>query len=204
MEKLESYVEKFKGGRNKREVMEILTVDQNLTREEKCYLYYYLFPRPLLDKELPKRIEAEVLFGPANQKRGYLKPCLKEICLLLEATQTPQYSRFMMHVFHAFTDNDDYLYPISGNETRECPICGKTLLEFDSWTLRSNNGEKDPNREFLAYGSTNSGLSMCLDCLVQLKEARLIIDNLNPGFLDWTKRNNNSKSSKLSWEDLKL
>ena len=202
MEKLEYFVNQFKG-KEKRETMEAITNNAELTREEKCYLYYFLFPRPLLDRELPSRIEKEVLFGTANQRKGYLTPCLKEICLLIEACKTPQYSRFMKHVFHAFTDNDDYIYPILGEEKRECPICGKTLLEYDNWLKRCGENGKDPNREYLAFGSTDSRLSLCLDCIVQLKETRPIIDQLEPDFLDWRKRDN-SKSTKLSWEDLKL
>lgn len=202
MNNLESYVNNLRGIPEV-EFKNLMNSNSELTRDEKCYLYYYLFPRPLLDKELPSRVFA----ARGNKYTGALPlhPETKEICMLIEACNTMQYSRFMKHVFHAFTDNEDKLFPMAGKETRECPICGKKIFEIDTWTYfcdKYPEQNEQNNRQYLAFGSTDSRLSLCLDCLVQLNFARKVIDCLDPSFLDWRKKQ--SKSTKLSWEDLKL
>ena len=200
MSNLESYYNSL-SNTSEEEFKRIMNSNNDLTREEKCYLYYYLFPRPLLDKELPVRIQS--IRG--ENRKGSLSVNFKEVCALVEACNTLQYNRFMKHIFHAFTNEADKLFPISGKEERECPICGKKIFEVEVWDYLckkySEQGEEN-NKEFLAFGSTESKLSLCLDCIIQLKEARFVVDSIDPSYLDWRKRY--SKQSKLSWEDFKL
>lgn len=181
------------------EFKDIMNRDSDLTREEKCYLYYYLFPRPLLDRELPVRIN--LIRG--ENKKGSLIPSLKEICILIEACRTLQYSRFMKHVLLSFTDVNK-IFPATGEDSELCPICGKRVFKFNKWESicqKYQEKEESNNKEFLAFGSTESRLLICLDCIIQLKETKDIIDKLDPSFLDWKK--NYSKQTKLSWENLK-
>lgn len=196
MENLENYVNNL-SGISEEQFKSLMNNDNKLTREEKCYLYYYLFPKPLLDRELPSRI----LNARKDNPKGELYPVLKEVCILIEACNTLQYSKFMKHILHSFTDPLS-MFPVLGNQYTYCPICGKKIFELDIWTnLSKDYPIEQDKKEFLAFGSKNSQLSVCIDCIIQLNEVFQIINRLNPSFLDWRK---GIKSAKLSWEDFKL
>jgi len=148
-----------------------------LTSDEKNVVYFYCFPRPLADYGLPPRIQEY------RRPRGVGSngdEC--EVAFVLEACKTEQYGRFMKHLMHAF-GNPENVHPVAGTEIDTCCICGKDMLEFDIYTAQGRN---DPHA--LSYGSSDSSSNICLDCLGRLIEAMEIIEELDPSFLNWTKR----------------
>lgn len=151
----------------------------------KNLIYLYLFPRPLLDMELPYRIINQRKSN-GNQS-GYLTPNISEISLIIEAYRTQQYRRFIKHLLHSFTDPSN-IFPVNGNGQCNCNLCGKGLYEFESWSSICSRFPEDykekKNKEFLAYGSLGSNLSLCVDCIIQLTETRIILNEIEPNFLE--------------------
>lgn len=183
MNSLKFYIDRLKDC-TVREAVGLLKVDQELSIEEKNLIYLYLFPRPLLDRQLPERVQSY----RGKQSQGFLQPNLGEIGLLVEAYRTEQYKRFMKHLFHSFT-NPEHLYPVAGNGQCECALCGKNLYEEDVWNdmcTRFPGSDEKNKKEYLAYGSKNSSINLCLDCIIQLKETSILLEELEPGYLlDW-------------------
>ena len=107
MNSLKFYIDRLKDC-TVHEAVGLLKVDQELSIEEKNLIYLYLFPRPLLDRQLPERVQSY----RGKQSQGFLQPNLGEIGLLVEAYRTEQYKRFMKHLFHSFT-NPEHLYPVA-------------------------------------------------------------------------------------------
>lgn len=167
--------------------VDLLRKEDVLDIGEKRFIYMYCYPRPLRDRELPSRvIETRKNRGP-YARNGFLDPDDLETALIIEAGQTLQYGRFIKHLMHAFSDPEK-IHQISGTDVLECPICGKRLREFNIW-----DSTLDKTKEHIAYGSpTETSIVLCLDCLVQLTCAAEIMNVLDPGFLDWTKRNSNA------------
>lgn len=156
----------------------------DLNRDEKNFIYLYCYPRPLLDKELKPRVSSEHIKRGDLVNKGTLIPNTLDVTLILEAGQTTQYGRFIKHLMYAFC-NESKVIVVEGADKYECPICGKTLLGKDLWTPISDT---DKTKESLAFGSTESSVALCLDCLVQLNSAYDTVNVIDPGFLDWTKR----------------
>ena len=183
MKPFKFYIDKLKNC-EVHEAINLLRVEPDLSIEEKNLIYLYLFPRPLLDKQLPERVQA----NRGNQYQGYLQPNLGEVGLFIEAYRTEQYKRFMKHLFHSFIDPMQ-LFPIAGNGQCECALCGKNLYENEAWSemcLRFPQSGEQNKKEYLAFGSKNSNINLCLDCIVQLKEASIILEEIEPGYLlDW-------------------
>lgn len=181
MEKLKKILEKLKGD-EKDKVFNILKKDENLNTQEKFLIYSYLYPRNLLDKELPSRIKS--YRNLYNSPAGFLFPDMGESTLLVEAYRTPQYNRFLRHLYYSFTSLD-LVHPVSGNSKEKCCICDKTIHCSDSWIeackLYTPELEK---REYLCFGSNDSGLNICLPCLIQLLNSREILEVFEPGFLN--------------------
>ena len=169
------------------QIIEILRKDDKLEIEEKNLIYLYLYPRPLLDMELPRRImESRKTSG--NNGNGYLQTNLVEVALLIEAYRTEQYKRVIKHLLHTFTVPEN-IHPISGNGQCKCGLCGKNLYEFDAWTsecskFKNNPHPEESKKEYLAFGGDGSNVSLCLDCIVQLQEVNKILDSLEPGYLN--------------------
>lgn len=143
----------------------------------KNFIYLFCYPRPLLDKELPSRINNTNDFN-------------KKVLLLCEACRTEQYGRYIKHLFHAFLDNDgkNTIKIIEDLDKDDfCPLCGKKL---------DNNN---------TYGSKESTSMLCDDCLKALIITRNVIEILDPGFLDWTKRYNQNLNNKgeIDWKKLR-
>lgn len=159
---LKNYIKNLEG-KSQKEVIEALKNSTDLTDVEKNLIYIYFFPRPLLDRELPNRIMNAR--KKAGNERGWMEVNEGEISLLVEAYKTSQYGRFMRHLLHAYL-NPDIIHPVSGTERGQCPICGKTIYHYDYW---KDYADKDRDREYLAFGSDESGVELCLDCLVQLQ-----------------------------------
>lgn len=186
------------GGIDKEKALELLKKDSKLTREEKNLIYTYCYPRNLLDRELPIRFSN---YLKSQNSSGFKQVDLGSVSLIVEAYRTPQYNRFIKHLMHSFIEHSDKIAPVIGKETDECPICGKQLYENDLW-LDLINKSKLPkleldNKEFLAFGSSDSGIIMCKNCLIQLMAANEVLENLEPGYL-------NSKTGKFGWDKLKL
>lgn len=168
---------------SKEETLRLLTECNKLTSDEKNLIFLYRYPRNLMDKELPSRIIAyRQSIGLPSQ--GVLVPHLGETALLIEALRTPQYERFMKHLFIAFCDPAK-VSPVSGQEIDECPICGKKIYEHDIWNQTFQGTQEINSREFLSFGSSDSGIIMCLDCMIQLFNAFEILKNINSNFLGW-------------------
>ena len=185
LENTKKFIDYFKDKNyTKEQVLKILGERQDLTVAEKNFIYLYCFPRPLLDRELiPRVIEEHKKRGDVGN-RGSLEPNELDVTLILEAGQTEQYGRFIKHLMYAFCD-ESKIYKVYNNNVYECPICGKKLSGETLWKVVQF---QDPQKEFLAIGSKESSITMCLDCLVQLNSAREVIDYIDPGYLDWTKR----------------
>lgn len=180
------YIEYLKG-KDVSEVLRVLKTSTDIGVNEKNLIYLYLFPRPLLDMELPGRIMDER--GPGKEV-GSLVPDLRETAILLEAYQTEQYRRFMKHLLHSYLDPEN-IFPILGNGQTECGLCKKRLFEKDSWDsiCKANPGNKEIGRkEYLAFGSTGSNVNLCLDCIVQLKALGDLLNVIEPGYLNYIKR----------------
>lgn len=171
---------------NREAAIEVLKNDQILTQDEKRLILSYCYPRPLKDRELPARVSRSRKNRGPQARNGFLTPDPIETDLIIEAGRTKQYERFIKHIMHAFSD-PSHISPISGLDIVECPICGKKIREANIW-----NPTLDPTREHLAFGNPEeTGIILCLDCMIQLGAAREIMNELDPGFLDWTKRTYN-------------
>lgn len=175
------------------EALELLKGNKTLDNSEKNLIYAYCYPRQLKDYELPKRIQAY------RNSRGTgingLQDDPQEVILIVEACQTEQYGRFMKHLMHAF-GNPDKLYPVAGTEEEDCCICGKKLCEWDKW---KELFPEDSEKHNLCYGSTDSEVVLCVDCIRRLVEAIGVMNTIDPGFLDWTKR----KSVEEIWRSIR-
>lgn len=185
MNKLKFYISQFQE-MTSHEVMGILKTSEDLSTQEKNLVYLYLYPRPLLDMELPPRIMSYRGQRPA----GSLEPDLGEVALLLEAYRGEQYHRYFKHLCHSFTD-PHHLFPVAGDSQSECGLCGKNLYNLGAWQTECTKwpGSTELERkEYLAYGSDCSSICLCRDCLVQLKYTSELLEELEPGYLDWTRR----------------
>ena len=169
---------------SKDDTLKLLRDDPNLNRDEKNLVFAYCFPRQLLDRELPIRIKNY------REKSGYshLKMDPSEVALIIEAGQTEQYKRYIKHLMHSFDDTAK-VHPVTDpeghTENPECGICGCNVLFSEDWEKYK---DRDPEKEYLALGSTETGIIICKHCLVQLLTSINIMNELDPSYLDWTKR----------------
>lgn len=98
-------------------------------------------------------------------------------------------------------------------KTEKCALCGRELLYYNDWIqiINQNSTDLSPIRddimneqmreEFLAFGSKDSNIILCKHCLIQLINACQIINEIEPEFLDWTKRTTNVSNV---WDKLKI
>lgn len=168
MFKLKSIIENFANTTEENLVNE-LKANNTLTPFEKNFVYTYLFPKPLKHMEL-----LDVLGNKRGGKTsGFLAPDDTEILILLRAYRTAQYKKFILHLLHSYIENEKGTYVVNEKvENDTCAICGKKIYNFEDWNkiLESNPGHPESNnREYLMFGNDQTGLCMCLDCLVQLK-----------------------------------
>lgn len=186
MKKLKPYIDYLSAYKiSKEETLKLLKENTDLNNLEKNIIYLYLFPRPLGDRELPSRVRK--YRESINNLTGSLGEDLNEVALLIEAERTEQYRKFMHHIMIAFGDPLK-ISPVSGEDLDDCPICGKKLYELDIWNknLPENSPERE-RKEFLSFGSCESSLQICLDCLVQLNLAKEYLHEIDPDFLGWLK-----------------
>lgn len=169
------------------DAVKILEQDTSgLTQDEKDVIFRYCYPRLLGDYELPSRVMGE------RRKRkkiiGFLEPDLQETSLILEAARTPQYSRFIKHLYHAFSDPSK-ISSVNGVEKTDCPICGKTVLDYQVWQDMGEMFEKEEQemQQRLAFSSTETEIKLCKNCLIQLLNSMDIMKTLDPDFLhNWS------------------
>lgn len=173
-----NYIKKLKG-LNSNDVLETLKQASDLSSSDKNLIFLYLFPRPLKDKELPFRI-----MGVRENKKGQAEINPNEVSLIIEAGKTEQYGRFIKHLFHSFKDYNN-IFPIEGSGINNCCICGKEIYEETLWKSFSHQYGEDEinNRLHLAFGSIESDLSICLPCLLNLRQAIWIMEELDPYFI---------------------
>ena len=95
--------------------------------------------------------------------KGLLSKNPEEACILVEAYRSLQYGRFMRHLMHAFIEKPETISSVVGEGEDKCPICGKPVFY-----VGSQDKNKDPNDETLAFISSESSVCMCKACLVQL------------------------------------
>lgn len=165
-------------GKSEQEVLSILS-STSLDPIDKNLVYLYLYPRPLMDKELPSRIIAT-----RPNPDGSLTPSPIESVLILEASRTPQYGRFIKHLFHAYLDPGT-IHPIEGSDIVHCCLCGKEFYELSLWKCYSKQYGEEEVRDklFLAYGSTETNLPICIPCLLNLRRAIEIMEKIDPDYL---------------------
>lgn len=173
-----NYIEKLRG-LDSTKVLEVLSVAKDLSQSDKNLIYLYLFPRPLKDKELPYRIN-----GVREDPKGKAEINPNEVALIVEAGKTEQYSRFIKHLCYSFKDPNN-IFPIEGSNIGNCCLCGKEVYEETLWRSFSNQyGEEEiTNKLFQAYGSIESDLPICLPCLLNLRQAIMVFENVEPYFL---------------------
>lgn len=172
-------------GKEKSEVYSLLMGESSIDNQEKWLIYSYLHPRIILDKQLPGIIQ-EYRKG-YNSMSGFLFPDLGETSIIIEAYRTQQYGRFIRHLIHSFVKNPDKVSPLAGKEECNCCLCDKMIYGFDLWNeyCEKYNAESEKvNMEYLSFISTDSGLSICKNCLIQLMNSDQIIDQIEPGYLN--------------------
>ena len=186
--------------RSNEEVINSLKGSNKLNNDEKNLIYLYLFPRQLLDRELPGRI----LKNRGTNLNGFLEPNISEAGLIIEAYRTRQYGRYIKHLFHSFVEGNEQIFPVAGEEFHECGLCTKKIAEHDTWEKTCKGTIEESRKEFLAYGSSGTEITLCLDCLIQLKVAYdLLCEIEGPEFLDWRKKYEFNQQNG-GWQDFKL
>ena len=203
MKDVKPYIDYLKEtGTKKEDALKLLQGDKDLSDFEKNLIYVFCFPRPLLDMEFPKRIHD--LRSKRGSMMGYLNPDEKETLLIIEAGMTDQYGRYIKHMMYSFATDPEKVFPVIGREEHDCGICYKKVLEKDLWNEVSTPSEKE-RQETLCFGSAETDLVICKDCLIQLVCAKNVIDFIDPSFLDWRLRGKiNSKMLNCAWKNFKL
>lgn len=195
MEDIKQYIDYLKANKiSDSEAKKLLADNKTLDSNTKNLIYMYCYPRQLKDYGLPERIQQyrkSCLSGESGKKGDPV-----ETILLVEACQTEQYGRFMKHLMHAF-GNSDNVSPIAGSDSDHCCLCGKEVFGIDKWKL--DYSATDPEKHKMSFGSSESSSIICIDCLAHLIESMEIINSIDPGFLDWTKR----KSIQEAWNKIR-
>lgn len=166
MNNLKPFIDYLKNsGTTKEEALNLLLGNKKLAPEEKRLILCYCYPRPLSDYGLPARVQE---FMSTRCTTKYPE-------LIIEASETPQYGRFVRHLFHSFLSISK-VGPAGGDTEKGCSICGKTVYGTDKMDGRPESDQ--------AYTSSETSVFLCRNCLEQLIEAYSIIeDDINPGFL---------------------
>lgn len=177
-------------GKPEEQVMRALRgLGSELTPEEKNLIYVYLFPQPLLDREIIPKIQT--YRKEKKSERGFLEANLGETLILLGAYRGRQYGKYIKHLLHSFIESSDKMYVLDGQGICSCGLCDKPLWEHTAWL---NECDKNPSfgeqnrREFLAYGCPGSSQTLCTNCLIQLRnlhELLIVIEGRN--YLGWGK-----------------
>jgi hypothetical protein len=143
-------------------------------------------PRTLLDGDLQRLItEAK---GTSGILGGH-SVSLDQVQIIIEALRSKQYNGIIQTLFYTFSDD---IFPVRSNSREtKCALCGKDIMYWHEWleTVKECPGLGEfENRNFLAYGTKYSKSCICLDCLVQLRATKELLDELDPGILNYLKR----------------
>ena len=146
-------------GKSKEEIVSYLKSIEDKSLSNLVYLYY--FPRNLLDRELPSRVKRE--------------DNINHLVHLVEACKTPQYKRFMMHLFHSFLDPAK-VHPVTLEAPEESPLFGDTI--------RGESVLVGGEYQWDAWGSNDSGIVLSIREYIYLIAAANIIREAEPSFLN--------------------
>lgn len=145
----------------------------------RSWVISWLFKEPMMDGDLIERIR-ELRRGSES-----LPPKIqaKEVRAFLEAWRSPQYHRFIRHLFYSFCDPSAKVAPVRSVDPgyRNCVGCGTKLLEWREWSQICDAvpGESDL-RNHLAIGSTTSKVCLCTRCLLQVKALYGFLSEIDP------------------------
>ena len=145
-------------------------------------------PRTMLDGDLEKIInEAKGTSGIFGEQQI----SLDQIQVIIEALRTKQYHGIIQALLDTFSGTYE-IFPVRlpGRGTK-CALCNKDIMYWSEWseTVKECPGLGEfRNRNFLAYGTKSSRICVCLDCLVQLRATKELLDELDPGILNYQKR----------------
>ena len=87
---------------------------------------------------------------------------------------------------------DTKIHPVSYppgpdyKEGTECVCCGKKIWEFGKWKSLVDSNPDSPEgsrKEYLMFGSTESKVGLCINCMIQLKGLEELLRELDPDFL---------------------
>lgn len=169
-----------------RELLKSESLDQGGPLEGFCRAW--LKPRILLDGDLQRLIT--VAKGTSGILGGH-SVSWPQVQILIEALRSKQYHGDLQTFLDIFADSNG-IFPVRlpGHGTN-CAICKKEIMYWQEWqeTVKACPGLGEfENRNFLAYGTNSSRICVCLDCLIQLKATRELLDELDPGILNYQKR----------------
>lgn len=158
-ELIKGYINNLQG-KSEDEVFDRLSkLGDTLSPGEKNTIFAYLCPQNLLDGELVDLVQKKRFSSPEGLK-GTLEPSEVDIPLFMNAYRTRQYRGFIRHLLHSFIKcNKEDLYLPEDEKTYECALCGKSVVG----SLVSG-----VEQEYRAYQSTNTDITLCPDCLMQL------------------------------------
>lgn len=148
-------------------------------------------PRVMLDGDLSKYInEAKGTSGIFGEPQV----SWPQVQVFIEALRTRQYSTIMQVFLNTFSDVTVFPVRLPGRGVK-CAVCDKDIMFWQEWseTVKACPGLGEyKNRNFLAYGTKTSRMCVCLDCLIQLKATKELLDRLDPGILNYQKRTSGS------------
>lgn len=158
-ELIKGYINNLQGRTEDDIFNRLLNLGESLSPGEKNTVFAYLCPQNLRDGELVELVQKKRSSSP-NGLKGTMEPSEVDIPLFMNAYKTRQYRGFIRHLLHSFIkcDKND-LYIPEDNKTYECALCGKIV-----------SGSLIPGieQEYRAYQSTNTDITLCPDCLMQL------------------------------------
>ena len=147
---------------------ELLRKEKTLNKDEKNIIFVYCYPKPYGDMELTYRIQ------DYREKHGRNINNIGESILILEASQTEQYERFIKHLLHSFIVDTSKVVNVEEKD-KTCSLCGEKIGDIN---LPYSKG----------FSSMTSNIILCEHCLSQLFRAKEFLDVFDPSFLDWTKK----------------
>lgn len=189
LKKVTQYLELLEGKSEETVLQSLRGVGPELGSDDKNLIYTYLFPQPLLDREIIPKIQE--YRKRSLSVRGFLRPNFGEVMILLGAYRGRQYGKYMRHLLHSFIESSEKLYVVEGTGTCTCGLCNKPLWEHEAWlgecAKDMSFGEQD-RREYLAYGCPGSSQTLCVDCLIQLRTLHEILSVIEgKNYLGWGK-----------------
>lgn len=147
-------------------------------------LVYNLSTYPIFqDGELPMKIKYSRYLR--DKTIGFNDVDIPEISILASAYRSQQYKRFIKHLVFSFL-NPTEIFPVisSTEESCGCSICGKVIYEEKRWLQLCeeypSSGE-NLEKNFLQFSAKNTNISLCKNCIIQLKGLSEILKELEPG-----------------------